>query len=72
MKADRRGNIAYYLTLVLVAAFASFFVAAMGYLNYRSTAIEQEEQVISRIQQEMVSELETAIGFGKNFENYYD
>lgn len=71
MKADRRGNIAYYLTLVLVAAFASFFVAAMGYLNYRSTAIEQEEQVISRIQQEMVSELETAIGFGKNFENYY-
>ena len=71
MKTDKKQNLIYFLTLTLVAAFGTFFVAVMGYLNYRTTAIELEERVISRLQKETVSELETAIGFGKSFENYY-
>ncbi len=61
----------YLLLLLIINVFAVCFVTVMGYLNYRSTAIELEEQVIARIEDDTVSRLETAISFGKSFENYY-
>ena len=61
----------YLLILVIVADMSIVFVSIMGFLNYRTSALTLEEQVIGRIEQESVSSLETAIGFGKSFTNYY-
>ena len=61
-----------YLLILLVVSWLSIaFVPIMGYLNYRTSALELEEQVITRIEKDAVSDLETAIGFGKSFQNYY-
>ena len=64
-------NRSYLLVLIFISVFAVCFVAVMGYLNYRSTAIQLEESVIARIEDDTVAQLETAIGFGKSFETYY-
>ena len=61
----------YLVVLLTVAGLAVFFVSVMGYLNYRTSALELEEQVISRIEKDAVADLETSIGFGKSFRNYY-
>ncbi|MBR3307884.1 MAG: MFS transporter [Lachnospiraceae bacterium] len=75
MKNDKenrmRRNRIYGLLMIFMAAFGICFVAVMGYLNYRTTAIELQEQVISRIESDAVSDMETALGFGKSFGNYY-
>ncbi|WP_026508861.1 MFS transporter [Butyrivibrio sp. MC2013] len=61
----------YLLILIIMAALSISFVSFMGYLNYRSSAMDLEEQAIERIEQDNVADLETAIGFGKSFYNYY-
>ena len=71
MSKQKKENRIYLLSLLLLAVFAVCFVAVMGFLNYRATAIELEEQVIARVETDAVSGVETAIGFGKSFENYY-
>ena len=70
-RAEKNQNRIYLLILVLMAVFSMAFVSVMGYLNYRTTAIELEEQVIARIETDTVNRLETALSFGKSFENYY-
>lgn len=61
-----------YLAILLLVSYLSIaFVAIMGYLNYRTAALALEEQVITRIEKDAVTDLETAIGFGKSFQNYY-
>lgn len=68
---NRKESWIYLLILLVVAELSIIFVATMGYLNYRTSALGLEEQVITRIETDSVSDLETAIGFGKSFENYY-
>ena len=67
----RKDTWIYLLILLVVAELSIIFVSTMGYLNYRTSALGLEEQVINRIETDSVSDLETAIGFGKSFENYY-
>lgn len=64
-------NRSFLPLLIIISVFAVCFVAGMGYLNYRSTAIALEEQVIARIEDDTVADLETAISFGKSFETFY-
>ena len=71
MPGTRKENRIYLISLILLAVFAVCFVSAMGFLNYRTTAIDLEEQVIARVEMDAVSGVETAIEFGKSFENYY-
>ena len=71
MSENKRENRIYLLSLILLAVFAVVFVSAMGFLNYRTTAIELEEKVIGRVEKDTVSGVETAVSFGKSFENYY-
>ena len=61
----------YLVILLVVAGLSIVFVSIMGYLNYRTSALALEEQVITRIEKDAVTDLETAIGFGKSFQNYY-
>ncbi|MBR5420192.1 MAG: MFS transporter [Lachnospiraceae bacterium] len=56
---------------MILGVFAMAFVAFMGFLNYRTTVIELQEQVISRIEADTVAEMENAIGFGKSFTTFY-
>ncbi|WP_029320773.1 MFS transporter [Butyrivibrio sp. AE3004] len=67
----RRDTWMYLLILLLVAELAIVFISVMAFLNYRTSALNLEEQVISKIEKDTVTNLETAIGFGKSFENYY-
>ena len=71
MSNKKKENTVYLLSLILLAVFAVVFVSAMGFLNYRTTAISLEEKVIARVEKDSVSGLETAVSFGKSFENYY-
>ena len=71
MADKKKENRIYLLSMILVAVFAVCFVSAMGYLNYRTTAIGLEEQVIARVEKDTVSTVETAVSFGKSFENFY-
>ena len=71
MSKQKKENRIYLISLLLLAVFAVVFVSSMGFLNYRTTAIELEEQVIARVEKDAVAGVETAIGFGKSFENYY-
>ncbi|MBQ6623584.1 MAG: hypothetical protein IJH57_03085, partial [Mogibacterium sp.] len=59
------------IMLIIVAVFAVNFVSAMGFLNYRATAIELEDSVITRIEQDAVSDIESSLSFGKSFTNFY-
>ena len=68
--ADKENRI-YILIMMGVALFSILFVMTMGFLNYRTTAMSLQEQLISRTEKETVSGMETAISFGKSFENYY-
>ena len=61
----------YLLLLIFVAVFAVIFVSVMGYFNYRTSAINLEEQSFARKEAETVTQIETAVGFGKSFEHYY-
>lgn len=56
---------------MILAVFALAFVAFMGFLNYRTTVIEVEEQVIGRIEADSVAGMENSISFGKSFYNFY-
>jgi len=67
----RKDSWLYLLILLLVAGSSIVFVSVMGFLNYKTSALALEEQVITRIEQDSVTTLETAIGFGKSFRNYY-
>lgn len=67
----KKNSLLYLLSLVLVGVFAIGFVTAMGFLNYRSTAIALEEKVIARVETDNVDRMENAISFGKSFENFY-
>ena len=71
MKDKNKVQRLYLPVLILVAVFAVCFVSAMGYLNYRTSALELGEQAIARVERETVSVMETALSFGKSFENYY-
>lgn len=71
MNGKKKSTLIYLLSLILVGVFAIGFVTSMGFLNYRSTAIELEEKVIARVETDTVSGMETAVTFGKSFENYY-
>lgn len=71
MENNKKENRTYMISLILLAAFVILFVSIMGYLNYKTTAIELEESVIARVEEDNVDVLETAINFGKSFENYY-
>ncbi|MCR5178876.1 MAG: MFS transporter [Lachnospiraceae bacterium] len=71
MKDEPRKRVVYLSVLFLMSLFAITFVTVMGYLNYRTNAIELEEQAIERIEDDTVTRLETALGFGKSFENFY-
>ena len=61
MPDTRKENRIYLTSLILLAVFAVCFVSAMGFLNYRTTAIDLEEQVIARVEMDAVSGVETAI-----------
>ena len=50
MPDTRKENRIYLTSLILLAVFAVCFVSAMGFLNYRTTAIDLEEQVIARVE----------------------
>ena len=71
MAEQKKENRIYLLSLLLLAVFAVCFVSLMGFLNYRTTAIDLEEQVMFRVEKDAVSGVETAVNFGKSFENYY-
>ena len=68
---EKKDSRIYLLVLLMVAGLSVAFVSVMGYLNYRTSALALEEQVITRIEMDAVTDLETAIGFGKSFRNYY-
>ena len=59
------------LVLMTVAIFAVNFVSLMGFLNYRATAIELEDSVITRIEEDAADEIESALDFGKSFTNFF-
>ena len=65
----RKDTWIYLVILLVVAGLSIVFVSIMGYLNYRTSALALEEQVITRIEKDAVTDLETAIGFGKSFQN---
>ena len=67
----RKDTWVYLLILIMVAGLSIAFVSVMGFLNYRISALALEEQAIIRMEKDTVSDLETAIGFGKSFRNYY-
>lgn len=71
MSGSRKQHTIYTAVLMLVAVLGITFVSTMGFLNYRSTAINLEVQVINRIEEDTVSDIETSLEFGKSFENYY-
>ncbi|MBO5597876.1 MAG: MFS transporter [Oribacterium sp.] len=71
MLNTRKENKIYLISLFLLAFFSLIFVSTMGYLNYRTTAINLEESVIAKFEKDNVDLLETAINFGKRFDNYY-
>ncbi|MBP3238276.1 MAG: MFS transporter [Lachnospiraceae bacterium] len=71
MKANKKEKYIFSLLLIAVSAFSLVFVTVMGFLNYRSLAIEMETQVIGRVEGDMVSKVETALSFGKTFDKYY-
>lgn len=71
MKKNKDKQKLTLIMLIIVAVFAVNFVSAMGFLNYRATAIELEDSVISRIEQDAVSDIETSLSFGKSFTNFY-
>ena len=71
MKKNKKREKIYLLILLIIAVFATNFVSAMGFLNYRTAVIDLEEQVIERVEKNTVSDLETSLSFGKSFENYY-
>ncbi|MBR2676915.1 MAG: MFS transporter [Solobacterium sp.] len=68
---NRKESLIYLMILLVVAGLSVIFISVMGYLNYRTSALELEEQVVTKIEKDSVSDLETAIGFGKSFENFY-
>ena len=63
MSNKKKENTVYLLSLILLAVFAVVFVSAMGFLNYRTTAISLEEKVIARVEKDSVSGLETAVSY---------
>ncbi len=71
MENNKKENRIYLISLIFLAIFAIGFVSTMGFLNYKTTAIELEKQVITRVGKDNVSVMETAISFGKSFDNYY-
>ncbi len=71
MAKNKKDEILYLIILIAVTAFGIAFVTMMGFLNYRTSAIELEEKVILRMEEETVAGIETAINFGKSFENYF-
>lgn len=60
------------IMLLIVSIFSVIFISAMGFLNYRVTAIELEDNVITRIEEDTVSGIESSLGFGKSFTNFCD
>ena len=72
MMADKKNlHRSYLLMLIAIAVFAVNFVVVLSYLNYRSMVIEMEEKLIARVENEVISSMEVALGFGKDFRNYY-
>ena len=71
MKVNKREKLVFVTLLIAVAAFSLIFISIMGFLNYRTLAIEMETQVIGKVEDDMVSKLETSISFGKSFDKYY-
>ena len=71
MAEQKKQNRIYLLSLMLLAIFSVLFVSVMGFLNYRTTAIDLEKQVMARVEKDAVTGVETAVSFGKSFENYY-
>ncbi len=71
MENDKKKKRIYLISLIFLALFAIGFVSTMGFLNYKTTAIELEEQVITRVEKDNVSVMENAISFGKSFDNFY-
>ena len=71
MKVRKKDKAIFVALLIAVAVFSLGFVSIMGFLNYRSLAIEMETQVIGRVESEMVDKIETAVSFGKSFDQYY-
>ena len=61
----------YLIMLLLIAIIGLNFVAVMGFLNYRTVAIELEEQLMGRTESDIVANMETAISFGKDIRNFY-
>ena len=59
------------IVLVSVALFAIAFVSVMGYFNYRATAIELEDTVIAKMEEDSAGEIGYALSFGKSFVDYY-
>ena len=70
--SENRNNLKpLMIFLVLMTVLAVIFIDFMGYLNYRTAAIELEETLIRQSETQAVTEMEMAVGFGKDFRNYY-
>ncbi len=56
---------------LVMAVLAVIFIDLTGFLNYRTVAVQLEEDRIRRGEGHAVTRMETAISFGKDFRNYY-
>ena len=70
-RKNKNNKTSFLFILLVISVLAISFVAGMGYLNYRSTAIALEESVVARIEDDIVADLETSLSFGKSFATYY-
>ena len=70
-RKNKNNKTSFLFILLVISVLAISFVAGMGYLNYRSTAIALEESVVARIEDDIVADLETSLSFGKSFDTYY-
>ncbi|MCR5279979.1 MAG: hypothetical protein K6E19_11115, partial [Lachnospiraceae bacterium] len=70
-KKEKRKKRIYLLINLIMGIVAVVFISSMGYLNYKTTAIELKEQVLVRIEADTVDVMETALRFGKRIDNYY-
>ena len=56
-RKNKNNKTSFLFILLVISVLAISFVAGMGYLNYRSTAIALEESVVARIEDDIVANL---------------
>lgn len=66
-----RTSLLYILIQIITTQLIICFIAVVGFQSYSGNVRSLEEKVLSRLESEKVSDIETALNFGKDFWNYY-